>query len=1700
MSSLSVIDAFPQVKLAMGEGKMLEAWKIAQSTGLPLEKWPTGKPLLTAAQLAGALGGDRLSRTMHLLNWRSERENPETYFRALFVRSSWVSDIELLSDIDRFMGRQKGMTDSARADLLAFQSVIHSGHRDFRRAKPLLDQAIEISPEDSWLRVLRSNFLTAADQYEEALEEARVAVEFSPVYHPAVLRCTEALIHVGRGDEALEFLTESHEKGPQQNFAVKLQVLYSEREDTEKAVWCLDEIERLSPLMEPSFKKWIAGRRSDFALLAGDFEGFLSWADVKGDGFQAEAAANFRKQGAESLSRKRLDVRFVRQHRATCAPSTLAALAAFWGKSFDHLKIAEEICYDGTPWHKERKWAEGNGFIAKEFRLTRQSLYALIDRGIPFTLTTQWTTGAHLQACIGYDARTDVILLRDPTEHHFVEMLMTGLIADHPLAGPRAMVFVPTERAHILEGIELADELVYESLHRLFVAFDSYDRFKMEAAVVEIRMVAPGHVLSVFGEMRAAQVMEDWARALSAANQLLERFPNYENLLLIKANLLLNLRRIPEYRMLLEKVAADPKADPVFSSDLGELLLEDARELAAADYRLKRALLKRRGESRVYENLARCRMKQRRFDEAAYLSRIASLLAPAFEPYASGYFENCRLTKRIEEGLDYLKGRTESMGLKSHGPWVTLAKAFDRLCRYREAESVLEKAISLRPDDGWLMLHGGRLMTRWGSDFRARAVDLIAQARGKVTEANWLQEAAETAEFLGERKIAIRHYEKWVELQPMRIEGWRALARCLAEEQGRASAIELLDEGTRRYPDFAELWSLLAEWLVSSPRGPMIALNRYLELAPKSRWGLRERALRSMESDPESALRDAEEAILLDPLDEHSHYVCGIVLKKIGRKKEAAEAFRSALKSDIDLTAAAEALMNMATDPESSRESLRFIEKEMRRQVSNGSIVLPFQNLAWRWIDPPELLQMLRDWCQERPDLWQTWSAWAEHALQMQLPDEAERAAKGMVEAFPLLSRAWLDLGKVFQRFGRDEEEVSATEKALKISPSWDEAARAHADALERVGRLSEAEDILRRAIEMNPLDGANHGYLADFLRRIGRRSEAFDLLRKAMNSCPFYTWGWTMLARWSLTDGLESEVAKDLEISSEANGHRPSWWSVAADAWMELGKTDEAIAAIRAGLKKDPEDQGMRDLLARIHCERKEFEEAIAVCETTVAGEPVPRELKGRRAWILMQSGRPVEAIDSMRKLVESEPDYTWGMAELAEWLSRRSDWQGLAEISRQWTRVNPQSYQALGYLGQAEEYLEHIDAAEDAFRKAWLLRPDYEYGARRLLDLQIKAGRFELASSTLKRLEYYVDSVWVAADGVELELKKEMSDAAVRYASRLLDNPAAGFDVLNWVTRLFLDHSQSKVWKGLLERRLAKKDILAPGGLAVYLSLIPEKKLISEGYSRVLSQPVGSPIRIEGWRRLIDLAGSKKHVKAIIKWSVKNRDELKSHAVLWQEMGGAFLAVFEYAKGAVWLEDWQRREDRLNGDTLLWYAALCDGVEDRGESLRKAHQARREALRRFSNSSSGPSIRASLAFHKAEENDIEGARSLLGQFEKNLTTEYYRSYAQLAEAVIQAADGNEDEAEKQLREAANFFFRSAEKASPRIIRRGYRAVARQLPWTRGKSAKLVRRWGLQEPPAFPWLHGDFRSSPKILLWLVLVIVIVARSCNENS
>lgn len=1664
------------------------AWRLAQEYA-PLTQWEGPAARREASRIAAGLGNYRLSRALSILNYRKHPEDEEAFFSFIAKRVDRLGPLTVEEILNRRLGTHPNLSGLHRADLLAFKALLLALLRDFTPAHEAIKSALELAPEEPWVRAQHSSILEAEDRYAEALEVARHAVSLGPNRLSCVMQLVDCLIHLGRDEEACAALTCAHEESETAQYAERLVNFYSEREDHERALFYLDEHDRRAFQMDKHGREWSLRRRADLLFIAGDYDGCLKACDqLPEESYHRRVAANMRLPGAREKKRKRLDVPFVRQHSMTCAPATLAALAAYWKLEFDHLAISEAICHHGTPWHKERQWAEENGFIASEFRLTREIAIALLDREIPFTLSTESVTNAHLQACIGYDERQGTLLLRDPTERHFGEVLLEGLIETHPIQGPRCMLLLPKAEEHRLAGLTLPDTESYDAYHHYLLAIDRHDR---ESACAAVASMAEGTPMRLWAELALAGYDRNPSAEYARIEQLTSRFPESASLRYYRLRVVQRLRDFARERELLAAELRQKHCDPVFYSEMGELLMRDARHFALADYYLRKAIRLSPGTAQVYANLAYCRRKERRFEEAARYHRAAASLEQTFEQYASDYADSCRAIGRPEEGLAFLRQRVRQQGEKANGPWFTLIDELTTQGLGTEAVACLEEALAARPEDGGMLLGAGKRFLYSGDPQRAEA--LINQARGKIREADWLSETAWLSTTLGRRQEAIGSWRAHLRLEPHAIPGHRAMARLLAEEEGEEAALKWLCEATAAMPGNPALWDLRAEWEATEhgPTAAIASLQRSLELNPDSTWTLREIAIRQFRAGHvETAFGFAREAIQKDPYSPDGYRILGFLQEEHGKIGEATLNYRSCLSISIDDTEAAGRLLDLASTRQERLEVLTFIEGEMRRQVSNGDIVPQYRTLAYRHLEPAALLKKLREFCNIRPDLWQTWSARLEQALDMDLPEEAMICAQALTGRFPLLPRAWSDLAMVHQVNGRYEEEIAALQHAISLSPGWDWAHRILATALERVARYDEAEATLEKALLRDPLTGANYGCLSDLLWKRGKRVEAFEQLLRGMHHCPTYSWGWETLSNWANVLDRGGELVALLNEHEPLQGQYPGWWIRHSDALHGIQRLPEALATLEKGLQRHPRHPLLLEQQTHLLVIDQQFDEAVAVSREATGLYPENRLLAGRHAWVLMKTGAPREAIARMTALVESQPDYLWAISQLCDWLREREEWAKLRKQSDSWIRLEPQNSKAYGFLAQACLNLDDRAAGKAAYLKAYTLDPQYAYAGRQLLSLQIEDKEFEAAGQTLRTLEHYAASAMIRADAVELAVGIQDAKEAERRASALLEAEDVSVDLLEWMPALFAKLGKERRWWKLLDRAAARP-APHPAIIATWVrSLRPRKRLFKAPWRLGrLRSPAAQEAKVQGWIALLDAATPQMAFRYRY-WIWRRRDWLRSRNDLWSAAGNALTECQHHRRASQWFADWKERRDDLSCLTLF----NCGVTLEDAKGWNAAFEVREYALRRFPHTQLSPPLRATVALGHAMRGEIAQANALASEVEPGELTPFYKHYYTLAQSLIDAAAGKEEAAASGYQKALNALNEIGYDRGVASVLSGAQAqLARVLPWADGKPEAIAKTWGRYRSFRF-WEHGTF-TYIRYFLFLAFILHILLKA-----
>lgn len=1512
-TSLAPIQAF------YDQGLYLQAHAAAQALG-PLDTWRGAKGRVLAGRLANALGASRLGGVLHRLAWREHPNDPDALLYAGYTLRSRFGPWAALNLLRQHESLFESATSERRAHLWSLRAFIAAEYREFAQAERFIADAEALAPQDAWVRVERAAVCEAKDDYHAALAAAEEALSLRPGYRPAVTRRAHFLRLLNRDDEAMALLTEAGAKLESAAVLAALLDMQMERELYREAEETLERCAALSPLSDKHDRRWLAARRADVRYHLGDRAGAAAQARAAGGDYFTRLADCLEDPQREDR-RVLLDVPFVRQHHMTCAPATLSALARYWHRAAEHLSIAEAICYDGTPNQSSRAWAEDNGWLVREFSLTWDSATALLDRGVPFTLSTVDPGNAHMQAVIGYDNARNCLLIRDPSQRSLVEFGAQALVESYAAYGPQAMAMVPAGEAARLQGIDLPETGLYDDHYAMQSALLRHERAHAAQTVARMAQAAPGHRLTLAAQRALLNYDGDDAGRLRLNDALLEKYPRDVNLRLARQSLLYQLGRRDECLAYLAAQCDGPDSHPLLCMAYAEMLRDDARELPHARHLLRRVLRVMPLKAEVYHKLGHVLWGQDAREAALETYRIAASLETTDERYAESYFRAARHLRKTEEALAFLRGRFERWGNKSAQPAITLFESLDAVDRTAEGLEMLGHALTLRPDDGELMLFCGSAWLRNGDARRAR--DLLNRARPLARRGSWLQSAAWLEESLGNLDEALAAWEAVASDEPLNLRAVRAVARLRQGTESEQSARDYLRELVDRFPHHHGLNGLYVDWLAGEPPEVIeAALRKLLEINHADAWGWRELALHLARNE---RLDEAYEALArahaLAPEEADYHSIHARLLSLSGKRDEARAALRESLRRSVDNTYALRELINLCRSDEARHAELAFIHDELMRQVTFGDGLLSYQDIARTVLPPEELLARLRKGPELRPDLWHAWVALAIQLRDMGQADEAGRVLQSAAERFPLLPRVWLEKANVARHCGDAAAREAALIQTLQLSPGWDSPARQLAELYQQQSRNDEARAVIEQALRHNPRDGVLHGWLADSLWLLGQRTEALDHLEQALRLEPGYLWAWDTLGRFAREQG---EPQRQLNLALELTGSRPR----DARAWLLLARAETgeaALEAVRQALVIDPRSERAHELRIDLLLQAGDRGAALDATQDPVWNGMAPPGLMLRRARVLSDRGERDAAIATLEALVDADHDYPPAWTQLADWYLDAERTQDYLNASRQLLRLEPGDFVSHGYLADALLLTGDRSGGRAALLQALELNPAYDWACNRLFTLELEDRNWEGAARALEFMTAHGNAGAAALARLRLAAARgEQADAATAFEV-LAQVAEADDSVFDQAVTVFRDADETRQLNALLDR------LIALPGLNPHIGRLWGElrgaRLLSQSLIRRLDKLLAQGDL--GYRAaaatLRELAkrGNKRSVRRVLG---KLGPRLRPDADAWGAAGYALLTLGLNHECARWCSDWRERDDAQPWMLLNLALALRD------------------------------------------------------------------------------------------------------------------------------------------------------------------------------
>ncbi len=1498
-------------------GLFLQAWAKLQTLTDPAT-WQSVEWRVSAATLRERLGGRSEAEKVVLRLWKRHRSAPEApWEEMLWTVHRNRGAVEAWHWLRRWHPPEPANVRD-RQDHLAARAYISGAVRDFTTARALAEEARALDDSHHWPHCVLGLVSAWEDRHAEALQWAGQALARQPGSVAGHHLAVDSLIALGRDEEALRLLQAAAFRLEAGSLAWSLTVLQMELGDFAAAAPGLARTVELHPLADPPIKSALAALHCDLACHLEAWDEAARWAEkVEGSDFYTRVKEQL-GQRREGFRRRLLPVGFTRQAHLTCVPATLTTLAKYWGRAPEHLDLVEAMCHDGTPYHSERKWAVENGWISREFTVTAEVAKALVDRGVPFTISTVHVGGGHCQAVVGYDEFRRVLLIRDPHRRSKGEFLMDEMLEQQKANGPRGHIILPSSEAGRLDGVALPDADLWDLHHEAALALDGHDRPVAEHALARLQWGAPDHRLTLQCQGMLAAYDARPTTALEAVNSLLAQFPSDVNLKTRQLSLLQQLEKVPERLERLREACEGPHGHPYLWREYASALSGDSRRQAEVRRWLRRS---DRAEVSAFSVWMRAHLlwQQGRREEATDLHRLAACLDDKNESFAAAYFHAARWTRRSDEALTHLRRRVAQDGTRSSAPAQTLFAALETLNRQDEALDALRSALARRPTDDDFKLWAAERFALWGAE--SEAVTLLGSiSRGR--HASRCKVEAWLAARRGDRPEVERLWREVLAEFPLSVEATQMVADSVAEREGPVAALTFVRERAALHPHFLPLRHAVIER--SRPVGPPeweASVREFLQVDPASAWGLRELALTVIpQHRQQEAMQALEEAEALEPGSEALHGVRGEVLESLARPEEAVACYRRALSVSVDHEPALRRLVALSATVEQRRDALSFIQAELIRQTTNGNGVLTFAEEARPYLGADEMGDLLRRGHAERPDLWQSGIVLARHLSHCGHLDDAAALVREQTTRFPLLPRVWVECALVHREALRRDEETAALEQARTLNPAWGWAMRELAQSYRLAGRFDKSLEVMEQAVRHSPADALNHGWLADERHHAGDVAGAVEALKQAVRRDASYRWAWSALAEWSTKLGAPDAAEKEArQLVAERPGD--------VNAWMALShvldgpvKFAEKLAALDRAMSLAPRAVSARDDKARVLTLAGRFAEALDVCRQWPGGTAAPVALEARAAWILSRRGDVRAAITAMRQVVARDPGHLWAWENLATWHQQVSEFDEAEAAIATLAKQQPHHAVPHGYLGEFLLARGKKDAAKHAFARSVDIDPGYQYGAFELFELHERDQEYAKADEVLRRVAPHVHPADVGVRRVALALSRRDERAFATEIDAFLshpdDRPAAYHYLVEWLRHRSFNLAQ-KVEKAARAKVFSGQPCnVHTGALATDMRLVR-----GEGPDRGLMRRLGTGnaaaarVHVRALNELArrvqtpDWLPRAVYRRAIRRHVAKHRQWFTTDTELWGTAGYALFCAKKYRATAALLADWRQR-----------------------------------------------------------------------------------------------------------------------------------------------------------------------------------------------
>jgi len=1171
------------------------------------------------------------------------------------LQSAWALNLasshQFLPTLDWLAQTRDGQNwPSEQLGLLWYtRARIHIGFHDWFKAERALQRAEDHGYRADRLLTAKLSLLTEQNQLDTALKLAEDGVQKFP--RSSLLAHFRAwlLFQLQRENEAMDCFSLACDQFQDPGILHAWAAALADLDRYEEAQAAFERFASEAPRLSPDLRAFVHNRLSRIARRMGDLDSARAHAKKSG----AKASELLQALQDPTLDWKRLEVPFQRQSHLTCAPASVAAILGYFDQAIDQSEIAAQITYDGTHDRDLRAWLEEAGFVARFFTPTQGIARKLIDRGLPFSISTRAIRAGHRTTVIGYDAWQDSLLVLDPGGRYLHEFAEDDYLKQVQVRGGVGLLVLPESLAQQHASLELAQEAEHQVLMDLGIAIDHNDVKKVEELEAQI-LSWPQMQLRWQCEQSLAWFRNQPEAGVRAARSAYEKDRDDACAAYEYAQALQRDHQVLQAREIQAEWAKKPHCpEAILRGHARSLAAQPGKRDAATQALLRGARYGGRESECLKELIQFVQADPAQEHYAAGLARIATCAAPHDESVALRYADVCVKSGQEDEALRYLTERKEAAVGKSAYPAVSLAKFLQKRGRSDEALELLAEDFAVdAASASWLLQTRVQMLSSAGR--HEEADQLFAERGHELRENIRLELQASLARASGNTTGSVAAMRQLLQHDQSDAETLGQLLELLTHTEGKQAAIDqmqsVLDSKTR-VP--VVLDAVIEHALdISELQLAHHALDTLKEDFTNETW-LRIRRCRVLlaEGRHESAEKIALQLTSADRLLRSGWSVLAMAQLALGKSLEARAAIQQRIALGDAHSSDYRQLLQTARDGEERGRLLAEVQAQFLADQPSPAQAHEVTELA----ESTQRYSGVHDW------LVQLCAAFP-HVREFELElirvmreagryEEAVARARACLEADPKNLRIWISLADSLAQLNRRQEQIQVLEQAIEqhsknLSLEIDLGLALAADR-----QFKRAEEHYLDLLQRHPESSTAAGCFADLLWTLDRRDEALTHIHRACAIDPDYEWAWSVRNDWlDAVDQQELAVEHARELA-RLRADNPSTYTILADACQNAGLDEEGQQALEKAIQLDPTNRRAIGWLVFWHRAHSRFEQAVELIKASQARLGNWPALSIEEGLLLRQKGQDLQSRDVMRQCVTDFPDSIQAWQKLLSW-----------------------------------------------------------------------------------------------------------------------------------------------------------------------------------------------------------------------------------------------------------------------------------------------------------------------------------------------------------------------------------------------------------------------------------------------------------------